>query len=89
MVGVRPMDPERVPMLKERAETTLTPPPPSSSPGFNDSMEISPLPHKAPFVVESQIEPTPEEVIIEDDLADVDAMQDTDSVLTPQPVLHE
>ncbi|KAL8744492.1 MAG: hypothetical protein Q9190_003271 [Brigantiaea leucoxantha] len=38
-------------------EGTTTPPLPSSSPGpGNDSMDISPLPHKAPFVVTTQLE---------------------------------
>ncbi|KAL8699014.1 MAG: hypothetical protein Q9224_001596 [Gallowayella concinna] len=45
-------------------ECLTTPPPPSSSPGpGNDSMEISPLPHKAPYQVTTQIvgqSPTPE-----------------------------
>lgn len=37
-----------------------TPPPPSSSPGIMyDSMDISPLPHKLPYLVETQAEPTP------------------------------
>jgi M-phase inducer tyrosine phosphatase len=45
------------------AESMITPPLPSSSPGpGNDSMDISPLPHKAPFhVVDVEISsPTPE-----------------------------
>ncbi|CAO1597283.1 m-phase inducer phosphatase [Xanthoria calcicola] len=45
-------------------ECLTTPPPPSSSPGpGNDSMEISPLPHKAPYQITTQIlrqSPTPE-----------------------------
>ncbi|KAL8648798.1 MAG: hypothetical protein Q9226_005841 [Calogaya cf. arnoldii] len=45
-------------------ECLTTPPPPSSSPGpGNDSMEISPLPHKAPYQVTTQIlrqSPTPD-----------------------------
>ncbi|KAL8836227.1 MAG: hypothetical protein Q9170_003004 [Blastenia crenularia] len=45
-------------------ECITTPPPPSSSPGpGNDSMDISPLPHKAPYQVAHQIQlqsPTPE-----------------------------
>ncbi|KAL8675072.1 MAG: hypothetical protein Q9168_000555 [Polycauliona sp. 1 TL-2023] len=45
-------------------ECLTTPPPPSSSPGpGNDSMEISPLPHKAPYQVTTRIlrqSPTPE-----------------------------
>ncbi|KAL8784604.1 MAG: hypothetical protein Q9213_003859 [Squamulea squamosa] len=45
-------------------ECLTTPPPPSSSPGpGNDSMEISPLPHKAPYQVTTEIvrqSPTPE-----------------------------
>ena len=47
-----------------RIESVTTPPLPSSSPGpGNDSMDISPLPHKAPYVVTTHIElqpPTPE-----------------------------
>lgn len=47
-----------------RREAITTPPPPSSSPGpGNDSMEISPLPHKAPYQAITQIQlqsPTPE-----------------------------
>ncbi len=45
-------------------EGMTTPPIPSSSPGpGNDSMDISPLPHKIPFSVVTQIEvqsPTPD-----------------------------
>ena len=52
-------------------------------------MEISPLPHKAPFVVEPQIEPSPEEAVIDEGPTDVDIMQDSPSEPIPQPVLHE
>ena len=45
-------------------EIVTTPPIPSSSPApGNDSMEISPLPHKAPYAVASRVEarsPSPE-----------------------------
>ena len=45
-------------------ELARTPPIPSSSPGpGNDSMDISPLPHKAPFAISNYIEvqpPTPQ-----------------------------
>lgn len=52
------------------SESVTTPPPPSSSPGpGNDSMEISPLPHKAPYQSIMQIQPqspTPEATPSED-----------------------
>lgn len=48
----------------ERIECLRTPPLPSSSPGpGNDSMDMSPLPHKAPFTMATRIyltSPTPE-----------------------------
>ncbi|KAI4254682.1 MAG: hypothetical protein LQ352_002956 [Teloschistes flavicans] len=56
--------------LKPMRESVTTPPPPSSSPGpGNDSMEISPLPHKAPYQSIMQIQPqspTPEATPSED-----------------------
>ncbi|KAL9124858.1 MAG: hypothetical protein Q9217_005863 [Psora testacea] len=59
-------------------EATTTPPIPSSSPGpCDESMEISPLPHKPPFVVEKQIEPTPMETPTEDVTIGPDVMQDS------------
>ncbi|KAG8532637.1 uncharacterized protein KY384_002514 [Bacidia gigantensis] len=49
-------------------EAARTPPLPSSSPGPGlESMEISPLPHKQPFVAETQIDTTPMETSIEED----------------------
>ena len=43
-----------------RLEGVTTPPLPSSSPGpANDSMDISPLPHKAPYTSEVRVEPDP------------------------------
>ncbi|KAF2835182.1 Rhodanese-like protein [Patellaria atrata CBS 101060] len=55
-----------------RWEGVTTPPIPSSSPGFgNDSMDISPLPHKAPFSFVSPItvhSPTPESTALDDDM---------------------
>ena len=50
-------------------------------------MEISPLPHKAPFVVETQIEPTPDETIEEDVTPGPDTMQDTP--MEPPRAPHE
>ena len=52
-------------------------------------MEISPLPHKAPFVVESQVEPTPEETVMKNDFRNVDTMQDPPAETVPQPALQE
>ena len=52
-------------------------------------MEISPLPHKAPFVVESQVEPTSEETIIEDASPDMDTTQDTPSGPMQQSGIQE
>ncbi|KAL9600735.1 MAG: hypothetical protein Q9219_002976 [cf. Caloplaca sp. 3 TL-2023] len=59
------LHPNVVSWAYKRPETLTTPPPPSSSPGpGNDSsMEISPLPHKAPYQVMAQLQlqsPTPE-----------------------------
>lgn len=70
-------------------DSTLTPPPPSSSPGFIESMDISPLPHKAPFVVESQVEFTPVETIAVDACLDMDMTQDTPSELMNQAGIQE
>ena len=54
-------------IANEPLEAMTTPPPPSSSPGIiYDSMDISPLPHKHPYVDETQIEPTPLEIPAED-----------------------
>ncbi|KAM0796611.1 hypothetical protein BDR22DRAFT_518448 [Usnea florida] len=61
-------------------ERASTPPLPSSSPGpGNDSMEISPLPHKAPFVVTTRVEPTPLTTPLEEVIPSVseDMMQDS------------
>ena len=52
-------------------------------------MEISPLPHKAPFVVTTQVEPTPQLTPMEEDLpASMDMMQDSplDTVKQPAPL---
>lgn len=65
-------------------ERASTPPLPSSSPGpGSDSMEISPLPHKAPFVVTTCVEPTPLITPLEEVISSVseDMMQDS----PPQP----
>lgn len=51
-------------------------------------MEISPLPHKAPFVVTTQVEATPEMTPMEDDTsASMEVMQDmlSDNVKQPAP----
>lgn len=76
-------------MLNLDSESTLTPPPPSSSPCFVESMDVSPLPHKAAFVVESQIKPTPTETIIEDASLDMDMSQDTSVEPGQKSSVHE
>ena len=62
-------------MTYERIESVRTPPIPSSSPGpGNDSMDISPLPHKAPFAVATRIyltSPTPEATPTEEAKSDL------------------
>ncbi|KAL6714602.1 m-phase inducer phosphatase [Lecanora helva] len=72
-------------------ERTTTPPIPSSSPGPGiESMEISPLPHKAPFVVTKQVDPTPEIIPMEEDTpSTVDVMQDSPLDTAKQPALPE
>ena len=58
---------------KPQTDNVTTPPPPSSSPGpLYESMDISPLPHKTPFVVETQVEPTPMETFTEEFSSSVD-----------------
>lgn len=52
-------------------------------------MEVSPLPHKAPFVVETQIEPTPLETIIADASPAMDTTQDLVSDLMKQSGIQE
>lgn len=50
-IVVRPSNVDRRASTKEGTEKTKTPPIPSSSPGpANDHMDISPLPHKPPFI---------------------------------------
>lgn len=55
-----------------RWEGVTTPPIPSSSPGFGpDSMDISPLPHKAPFSFITEVNipsPTPETTSVSEDM---------------------
>ena len=61
-------------------EAARTPPIPSSSPGPGiDSMEISPLPHKVPFVAEPQLDSTPMDGIEDDSAYEPDPMQDSPS----------
>ncbi|CAF9929489.1 cell division cycle- protein [Imshaugia aleurites] len=65
-----------------------TPPLPSSSPGpANDSMEISPLPHKAPFFVTTHVEPTPLTSPMEEVTSTLieDAMQESPTEPPKQP----
>ncbi|KAL8699440.1 MAG: hypothetical protein Q9201_006005 [Fulgogasparrea decipioides] len=74
-------------------ESITTPPPPSSSPGpGNDSMEISPLPHKAPYQSVTQIcrqSPTPEATPNEDvTMACTDNLHQP-SAEAPRPTLTE
>lgn len=58
------------PPIVPRWEGVTTPPIPSSSPGYaGDSMDISPLPHKAPFSFVQEVtvqSPTPESTPDED-----------------------
>lgn len=66
----------------ETIESVRTPPIPSSSPGpGNDSMDISPLPHKAPFAMAARIyltSPTPEATPPEEVKSDLHSvMQET------------
>lgn len=75
----------------ETAERTKTPPIPSSSPGpGNDSMEISPLPHKIPFTVTTEVEPTPLVTPMEEDTpVMMDVIQDSPADVIKQPALQE
>lgn len=69
-------------------ECVTTPPIPSSSPGpGNDLMDISPLPHKAPFVVaQIQLVPlSPEETPIEDL---VSSLQDVNQEISKEAGRH-
>ncbi|KAI4173292.1 MAG: hypothetical protein LQ343_003003 [Gyalolechia ehrenbergii] len=70
-------------LAHKQSEAITTPPPPSSSPGpGNDSMDISPLPHKAPYQVITQIQlqsPTPEAT----------PNNDTEAILIATTILSE
>ncbi|KAF6233035.1 hypothetical protein HO173_008791 [Letharia columbiana] len=73
-------------------ERASTPPLPSSSPGpGTDSMEISPLPHKAPFVVSTHVEPTPLTSPMEEVPLSLleDVMQDSPTEAPKQPAPSE
>lgn len=50
-------------------------------------MDISPLPHKTPFVVETQIEPTPIELDADEasSSADIDIIEDS-PIEPPRPI---
>lgn len=74
----------------EMEEVTTPPIIPSSSPGV-DMMEVSPLPHKAPYFA-AQVtlpspspEPTPEENLISPDLLSVDDFTPTQPLLVQAP----
>ena len=71
-----------------------TPPLPSSSPGpYNESMEISPLPHKVPYAVVTQIRvQSPSPNAIPDDViypSSIHEMQEPLSEALKQPIPFE
>lgn len=53
-------------------------------------MEISPLPHKIPFLITAQVDLTPQVTPMEEDApAPMDATQDSPLDTMKQPALHE
>lgn len=87
------LDQGRKKVTYERIENVRTPPIPSSSPGpGNDSMDMSPLPHKAPFAVATRIyltSPTPEATPTEEAKLDVHSVlqeNSTDALSHAVPV---
>lgn len=73
-----------------RIEQVTTPPLPSSSPGpGNDSMEISPLPHKTPFIATQTVaSPTREATHIDaliSSLPNVSPLPSTEASRQPAP----
>ena len=53
-------------------------------------MDLSPLPHKAPFLVTTEVEPTPQIVSLEEDKTpSIEAMQDSLMEGLQQPAPQE
>ena len=73
------LDHGRKTLTDKRIESVRTPPIPSSSPGpGNDSMDLSPLPHKAPFAMAARIyltSPTPEATPTEEARSDLPSVE--------------